>query len=159
MADIHSKTQRSFNMSRIRSRGNKSTEIRMIQLFREAKIKGWRRHLDLPGKPDFTFQRERLVLFIDGCFWHRCPMCKFIPTSNIDYWKKKLAYNVARDRKANEELRNKGWQVLRFWEHSLKKPKRVVSRIRKALLENKQLPSYIPLDEASTTEEKTSKIT
>ena len=55
-------------MQAIRAKGNKSTELKMVKLFRENKITGWRRHLPLPGKPDFTFRKEKLTLFVDGCF-------------------------------------------------------------------------------------------
>ena len=79
MADSLSKEKRSWNMSRIREKGNKSTELKLLKLFREYKIKGWRRHQPLTGKPDFTFRKEGLVVFVDGCFWHGCPRCFRIP--------------------------------------------------------------------------------
>ncbi|MCI0462562.1 MAG: very short patch repair endonuclease [Gemmataceae bacterium] len=132
--DRHSKEQRSRNMARIRKFGNESTEMRMLRLFRQHGIKGWRRHLDLPGRPDFTFRRERVVLFIDGCFWHRCPRCNWTPASNTEYWAAKFARNLATDRDANRALRRAGWKVLRIWEHWLKQePERVVARITRAL--------------------------
>ncbi|MBI3222072.1 MAG: hypothetical protein HYZ46_03125 [Nitrosomonadales bacterium] len=70
MSDIWSKQKRSEVMSLIRSRGNKATELRLIEIFREHGITGWRRNQKLIGKPDFTFRRERIVVFVDGCFWH-----------------------------------------------------------------------------------------
>jgi DNA mismatch endonuclease (patch repair protein) len=133
MADWHTKTQRSYNMSRIRKFGNKTTELRMIALFRAYGIKGWRRHLPLPGRPDFTFRRARMVVFVDGCFWHGCRRCNWMPTSNTEYWSSKFAGNRAKDRDANRALRRSGWIVLRIWEHSLKQPARVMARIRRAL--------------------------
>ena len=72
-------------MTRVRSRGNQTTEAAMVGLLRSAGITGWRRHPTMMGNPDFVFRRQRLVLFIDGCFWHRCPRCYREPTSNVDY--------------------------------------------------------------------------
>jgi DNA mismatch endonuclease (patch repair protein) len=132
--DRHTKEQRSRNMARIRKFGNESTEQRLRRLFREQGIKGWRRHLELPGRPDFTFRKQRVAIFLDGCFWHRCPRCNWIPTSNTDYWIPKLERNVRKDREADQALRERGWQVVRIWEHDLKQaPQAVLDRIRKAL--------------------------
>ncbi|HZT83272.1 MAG TPA: very short patch repair endonuclease [Gemmataceae bacterium] len=134
MADRHSREQRSRNMSRIRKFGNASTELRLLRLLRAGGITGWRRHLDLPGRPDFTFPRERVVVFVDGCFWHRCPRCNWKPASNTAYWTAKLARNVAKDREADRQLQRTGWRVLRIWEHALREqPNRVMARIRRAL--------------------------
>jgi DNA mismatch endonuclease (patch repair protein) len=132
--DRHTREQRSRNMSRIRKFGNESTEMRLVRLFRENGIKGWRRHLELPGCPDFTFRRSRLVVFIDGCFWHRCPACNWMPTSNTDYWLPKLERNVSKDREADRDLAERGWTVIRIWEHQLKKqPDEVIRSIQNAL--------------------------
>lgn len=139
MADRHTKDQRSRNMSRIRKFGNASTELRMMRLFSQHGIKGWRRHLDLPGRPDFTFHRERVVVFVDGCFWHCCPRCNWIPTSNTAYWDEKLARNQAKDREANRALRRAGWTVVRIWEHSLKQPDQVIARLRRLLARTQNL--------------------
>ena len=71
MADVFTRTKRSDVMSRIRSRGNRDTELRMIQLFREHQITGWRRNTRVFGRPDFVFPRPKIAVFVDGCFWHR----------------------------------------------------------------------------------------
>lgn len=76
--------------------------------------------LRLPSRvvrPDITFTRARLAVFIDGCFWHACPIHGNQPRANIDYWGPKLARNVARDRAVEAALVAAGWQVLRVWEH------------------------------------------
>lgn len=128
--------QRSRNMSAIRSRGNKSTEkairFRMIR----AGVCGWKLCTgDLPGKPDFVFEDARLVVFLDGCYWHGCPKCYRAPTSNTGYWSQKFARNKARDRKVGRLLREDGWRVVRFWEHEIESsPARVVEKIRSLLL-------------------------
>lgn len=133
--DRHTKEQRSRNMSRIRKFGNESTEMRLVRLFRQHGITGWRRHLRLPGRPDFSFRRANVVVFIDGCFWHRCPECSWKPTSNTNYWLPKLERNAANDRKADHELAERGWVVIRVWEHELKKnPESVIARIQAALI-------------------------
>lgn len=123
MADVFTPEKRSEVMSRIRGRGNASTEVRMIRLFREHGIKGWRRNWPLPGKPDFVFPKRRIALFVDGCFWHRCPKCYRKPSTNAEFWEAKIGRNVVRDREVNRELRKRGWRVLRVWEHELKSGK------------------------------------
>ena len=127
---------RSKNMKAIRSKGNKSTELKLVELFRENKITGWRRHLPLPGKPDFTFRKEKLTLFVDGCFWHRCPKCYREPKTNVDFCKNKIEKNVRRDRTVTNELKQAGWSVIRLWECQLKKPQRFLTSIQKKLDKN-----------------------
>lgn len=120
-------------MSQIKARDNKSTELRMAAILRGHRISGWRRQLPLPGPPDFVFRKERLCVFVDGCFWHACPRCYKAPRSNGAFWHHKAVRNRARDRKVNRELRDKGWHVVRLWEHSLRAPERVAARLRRAL--------------------------
>jgi DNA mismatch endonuclease, patch repair protein len=122
-------------MARVRGRGNKSTEEKLARLFRQAGIKGWRRHLRLPGTPDFAFPERRLVIFVDGCFWHGCPKHATFPATRRDFWLKKFSDNKARDRRVNRELRKLGWRVLRLWEHDLSKRREAGIRRIKAALE------------------------
>lgn len=119
MADWLTQEQRTRNMASIRSRGNRTTEARFAALLRSAGIWGWRRHVSLPGKPDFIFRRARVAVFVDGCFWHGCPRCYRPPHDNHLYWKKKVLANRLRDKRATRRLRSEGWTVLRIWEHSL----------------------------------------
>lgn len=124
-------------MSRVRGRGNKSTEDKLLQLLRGAGIKGWRRQLRLPGTPDFTFPKIRVVIFVDGCFWHGCPRHATHPNTRRAFWLKKFADNKARDRRVNKELRRRCWRVVRIWEHELKKcPHRCILKIQKAINQN-----------------------
>ena len=111
--------QRSHLMSLIRSRGNKGTELRLISIFRAAGISGWRRGSKLPGKPDFIFPMLKTAVFVDGCFWHGCPMHGTKPKTRAAFWLAKITGNKVRDRKVNRLLRAKGWVVLRIWEHEL----------------------------------------
>lgn len=126
--------ERSLQMSLVRSKGNRSTELRMLIILRAAHITGWRRHLSLPGRPDFAFPNERLALFVDGCFWHGCPKCaRRPPKSNAPFWAAKIRGNELRDRRVNRELCAQGWRVLRLWEHCLSDSARVGARTRLAL--------------------------
>lgn len=72
---------------------------------------------DLRTRPDVVFTRARVVVFVDGCFWHRCPQHATDPKANSDYWEPKLEANVARDRRADNALTADGWHVVRVWEH------------------------------------------
>jgi DNA mismatch endonuclease (patch repair protein) len=71
----------------------------------------------LPGRPDLVFSRARIAVFVDGCFWHRCPQHGTVPRNNRDWWLAKLDANVERDHRQVDELETAGWTVLRFWEH------------------------------------------
>jgi DNA mismatch endonuclease, patch repair protein len=117
--DVFTQKKRSEVMSRIRGRGNKATEIALLKILRFNRIKGWRRHLDLPGRPDFVFKNKRVVIFIDGCFWHCCPRHFQYPKTNKIFWKNKLNSNKIRDKRINKQLGSMGWNVIRFWEHDL----------------------------------------
>ena len=119
MPDIFTKSKRSEVMSRIRSHGNKDTELRLTGIFRANGISGWRRHQPVFGKPDFVFSKLRLAVFVDGCFWHGCPNHSTKPKCNRVFWEKKLTANKERDRLVNRTLRRKGWKVVRIWEHEL----------------------------------------
>ena len=130
-------------MSRVRGSGNRATEIRAINLFRNHGITGWRRNSRLPGKPDLIFTRQRLALFVDGCFWHSCPVHAVMPASNREFWMRKLSGNQARDRAVAKLLRSKGWHVLRIWQHELtdKNASRTIRRVKRALRVMPRQPS------------------
>lgn len=136
MPDNMTKMQRSATMSKIRSKGNISTELKMVQLLKSNSIHGWRRHQKLLGQPDFVFRDRKVAVFIDGCFWHGCPRCYIKPKSNIEYWSGKIVRNKARGKEVNRELRRLGWKVLRFWEHSFTRPKEIISRLKTSLNKN-----------------------
>jgi DNA mismatch endonuclease (patch repair protein) len=95
---------------------------------------GWRRHLPLPGRPDFVFPEQKVAVFVDGCFWHGCPKCYTRPKTNRKFWDKKREDNMARDKRVTRQLRRQGWKVIRIWQHSLQKsPTTCLNRIRRAL--------------------------
>src|SRR2546422_5549398 len=127
--DVFSRHERSRIMSRIRSRGNAATELRLIALFRAHRITGWRRNQKLLGKPDFVFRAKRTVVFVDGCFWHGCPRCYRRPRSNLKYWDAKILRNRVRDRLVRKALKKSGWRVVRVWAHELDSPRRCLRKL------------------------------
>lgn len=136
MADNLTANQRSHCMSRVRGRGNKATEDALVKILRKNHIAGWCRHPKLFGNPDFVFREHRLIVFVDGCFWHGCPRHSSQPATNRAFWKEKLSRNKGRDRLVTRTLRKSGWRVLRIWQHELraKSEARCVNRVRRALL-------------------------
>lgn len=86
-------------------------------------------------KADFVFRTERVCIFVDGCFWHRCPEHYAPPTTNRDWWEEKISATAARDARQTSELEDRGWAVLRVWEHDLRgdEADRSVQRIRAAI--------------------------
>lgn len=147
MPDTLTAAQRSERMSRIRSRGNQSTELRLISIFRENHIVGWRRHPRMTGHPDFLFRTLRIAVFVDGCFWHGCTRHGAHPRTNARFWREKIARNQARDRQVNRALRLSGWRVLRIWEHAL------ASAERQRLLARFLRLHLLPLKSPSRTED------
>lgn len=137
---------RSCLMARIRGRGNPSTERAMLVLLKAGGIEGWRRHVPirvqevvsgrkLLVRPDFVFPKERVGLFIDGCFWHGCPKHSVTPSKNAGFWRRKIQSNKKRDRLQRNGLRKQGWIVMSVWEHSMKggTSSSILLRLRKAL--------------------------
>ena len=122
MADIFSPEKRSEIMSRIRSSGTQPEErlFEIIQLIIGKRRKIKRHVTNLPGQPDFLIPSLKLIIFLDGCFYHGCPLHGHIPKSNREYWGPKLERNVKRDNSSRRKLRSMGYFVWRFWEHELK---------------------------------------
>jgi DNA mismatch endonuclease, patch repair protein len=135
MADVFTRIKRAEIMASVRGRGNKATEGALVEILRKNHITGWRRHPKLFGNPDFVFREHRLAIFVDGCFWHDCPKHSSQPLTNHAFWKKKLQMNKKRDRLVTRTLRQRGWRVLRVWQHELSKrvEARCVERVRKYL--------------------------
>ncbi len=131
MADVFTPEKRSEVMSRIRSSGNRETEVTFAGLLQCYHIHGWRRGAAVFGKPDFVFRRERIAVFVDGCFWHHCPRHGKIPKMRRKYWREKIFRNVDRAREVNLELRRNGWKVLRVWSCELKERRRLTRKLRR----------------------------
>lgn len=103
-------------------RANTKPELLVRQCLRRAGLTGYRLQWKVPGRPDVAWPGKRVALFINGCFWHRCPKCNLgLPKSNIEYWVMKFERNVERDKKSMAELRDLGWKVHVVWECELKK--------------------------------------
>lgn len=132
MADVLTKEQRSYNMSRIKSRDTKPELV-----MREA-LKGLRFQYQpsIFGKPDFASKKHNIAVFIDGCFWHGCPKCYREPSENNEFWKNKISGNKKRDRQVTRRMRQDGWRVVRIWEHIIRKNPDVAARRIKRMLSN-----------------------
>lgn len=133
MSDAIDKAKRSW-MGQIRSKGNKSTELRVVDIFRQHGVTGWRRHWPVAGRPDFVFPKAKVALFVDGCFWHGHDCRVFRHSQNVDYWDAKIARNKRRDRRVSRALRAAGWSVVRVWECQLKEPTRLLRRLSRLLV-------------------------
>lgn len=89
-------------------------------------------------RPDFVFRRARVAVFVDGCFWHGCPLHGVSPSSNREFWSEKLLLNKKRDLKVSRQLRRRKWVVLRIWEHQLKDGARLMIRLQTKLASRNQ---------------------
>ncbi len=136
MTDTFTRMERSRIMRSVKQRGNKSTELRLIQVFRSNAITGWRRGYPLFGKPDFVFLKKRMAIFVDGCFWHGHDCRNTVPKDNAEYWGRKIQRNRERDRLVTKELSQKNWQVMRIWECELKSKAFTLSFLKNANLNN-----------------------
>ncbi len=116
-------------MRRVKSSRNKSTEIKLIELFKICSIKGWRRNYRIFGKPDFVFLKLKLAIFVDGCFWHGHECRKTKPLQNSNYWLAKIDRNIIRDQEVTHYLIHKGWHVIRIWECELKDYNKITQKI------------------------------
>lgn len=121
MPDPFSELERRIIMQKVKSNGNRSTEQKLIELFKQQGITGWRRHYPVIGKPDFVFLHRKIAVFADGCFWHGHHCRNITPKQNKAYWDKKRQRNNQRDKEVTIYFKNRGWTVLRFWECDIKK--------------------------------------
>ena len=129
--DVHTKEQRSYNMSRVKSRNTKP-EILIFSLLKEAGYK-FEKHYPVVGKPDIVFKEEKVAIFIDGEFWHGKNF-KTLRGKISPFWVNKIGDNLRRDRRTDRVLRVNGWHVLRFWDKKIiKHPHRAIQRIIKFL--------------------------
>jgi DNA mismatch endonuclease (patch repair protein) len=130
MVDTVTKETRSKIMSAIRSKNTKPE----IMLRKALWSKGFRFRIQYgEEKIDVAFPAKKVAVFVDGCFWHGCPIHAHIPKSNKVYWLPKLKKNTERDKAKNDRLHQKGWIVLRFWEHELSDVNKVIDKIKAAL--------------------------
>ncbi|MBI5393268.1 very short patch repair endonuclease [Candidatus Woesearchaeota archaeon] len=128
MPDVFSKTKRSQIMSKIKCKNTK-LEIDFKNL-----IKGlrFRYQPKILGKPDFASKQMKIAIFVDSCFWHKCPKHFRKPKANSSYWTKKIDRNVERAKEVNAYFKKQDWEMIRFFEHDIKKkPEKCVLKIKK----------------------------
>lgn len=122
-------------MSANRGRGT-SPELRLRNALRDIGVRNFQSNFSaIPGRPDIAFPGRRLAVFVNGCFWHRCPHCgPSTPKTHVAFWSAKFAANKARDARKLRELRERGWATLSIWECRLKRdPKRAAGRVVRRL--------------------------
>lgn len=120
MTDNLTPEQRNKNMKAIKSSHTKMED----QIFRALWSMGlrFRRNVKgLPGKPDIAIKKYKIVIFLDSCFWHKCPEHFKKPKSNTAYWEPKIENNVTRDINITQYYTTNNWHILRVWEHDYKK--------------------------------------
>ena len=97
-------------------------ELLLRRALRETGWPGYRVNWKVPGRPDIAYPGRKVAIFVNGCFWHRCPICNLpSPKSNVEFWKTKFEKNVERDRRKSIELNEMGWTVITVWECQIKK--------------------------------------
>ncbi len=131
MVDKITKEQRSKIMAAIRSENTKPE----VALRKALWAKGLRFRVQYgEEKIDIAFPVKKLAIFVDGCFWHGCPVHSHMPKSNESYWYPKLKKNIVRAKAKDERLQNDGWTVLHFWEHELQDIDKVIGKIQQTML-------------------------
>jgi DNA mismatch endonuclease (patch repair protein) len=135
MADTFSPAERSEIMRRVRGRDTSPERLLRKALWAQG-LRGYRLNVrKLQGCPDVVFSRARVAVFVDGCFWHGCPKHCRMPSSNRQYWDRKIGRNVERDKRHARELRKAGWTVIRLWEHQVRESLgRCAARVERAVL-------------------------
>ena len=132
MTDDRSREQRSETMRRVRSRDT-SCEVALRSALHRRGLR-YSLRKKLPGKPDVVFPSAKVVVFVDGCFWHGCPDHCRRPTGNRAYWTAKIDRNMARDARIGRNLTSEGWRVIRLWEHEVRaSPKRCAARVERVV--------------------------
>lgn len=118
LVDITDSVTRSRMMATVRSSDTRP-ELVLRQALRDAGLRGYRVHRrDIPGRPDIAWVGRRIAIFVDGAFWHGHPSA-FTPGKSGEFWDKKITSNIERDRRVNIILKEKGWDVIRFWDFEI----------------------------------------
>lgn len=142
MGDNLKPEDRRKTMQAVRGKGTR-LERRLFSMLAGMGLKGWRKNVDtIVGKPDVAFIKQRVAIFVDGCFWHGCPYCRRkLPETNREYWERKIKRNIALAKSYNRQLRGDGWTVVRIWEHEINKaasPVKTRAKIRQAISSREQ---------------------
>ena len=124
---------------------NTKPELEVRRYLRSVGLQGYRLHWKkAPGRPDICYPGRRVAIFVNGCFWHRCPRCSLpSPRTNVEFWSNKFERNRARDQRNYEDLRNDGWTVVVVWECQLKGDRRARSLGEVASLV-REVPTAVP---------------
>ena len=132
-------------------RANTKPELLVRQRLRAAGLTGYRLEWKVPGKPDIAFPGRKIAIFVNGCFWHRCPKCNpSQPKRNVEFWEAKFRRNVERDRAAVAALTQMGWTPITIWECELKKDRidatmaKVIEQVRAQNRSARNEPSTRP---------------
>lgn len=136
--DVLTPEQRKKNMKSIRGKDTKYEVLVRKALFAEG-FRFRKNDKRFPGTPDIVLPKYRTVVFINGCFWHRHPGCKYAttPKTNVEFWNKKFEANVRKDKSSQESLETAGWNVVVLWECELKKDfDSVMSSLKQTILNN-----------------------
>lgn len=134
--DIVTPKMRSAIMRSIKSKGT-SLEISLRKAMWALGLKGWRiNYKKVLGRPDIVFTKNKIAIFIDGCFWHGCPKCYRRPGTNTKYWDEKVIKNISRDQDVTSRLEDSGWCVVRIWEHEIKNDINFCAKIIKIIHKN-----------------------
>lgn len=120
-APIPKSVQTSKVMSANRGKDTKP-ELMLRKALWSVDVRGYRLHQkNIPGRPDLSFRKRKIAVFVNGCFWHRCPHCNpHKPKSNADFWESKFKNNMRRDKVKNKQLHKLGWKVITVWECQIK---------------------------------------
>ncbi len=143
MVDVHSRSTRSYNMSRIRGT-NTEPELIVRRLLHHLGFRFRLHRRDLPGTPDIVLPRSRTVIFVHGCFWHQHPRCRYAtkPATRSKFWQKKFEANRGRDRKAKRRLRAIGWKVMIIWEcQTVRGVDQLATKLNKQLIGSRRVHS------------------
>jgi len=137
--DVMTTEQRSRCMSRIRGKDT-GPELMLRHALWHQGLR-YRVNNSVTGHPDIVFKKYRVAIFVDGCFWHGCPIHATWPKSNSEFWRNKILRNIKRDYEVTKLLKKEGWNVLRYWEHEIKSDlDLVVNNIKETL--NRSLHPY-----------------
>jgi len=142
MADNLTPQDRRKTMRAVKGKGT-SLERQLSAMLAGMGLSGWKKNVGvITGKPDVVFLQERVLIFIDGCFWHGCPHCnRKLPKTNREYWERKIKRTIERDKRNTKDLVENGWRVMRIWEHEMQNAaarSNIRSRIREAVAGKKE---------------------
>jgi DNA mismatch endonuclease, patch repair protein len=137
MVDNLKPEDRRKTMQAVKSKRTK-LEKRLFSMLAGMGLNGWKQNAcTVIGKPDVVFFDQKIAIFVDGCFWHGCPICRRkLPQTNFEYWERKISRNIELAKSYDQQLRNNGWTVIRIWDHEITckvDRKEIRARIRQAV--------------------------